>query len=153
VALRAFPALHRFVLGRTVFGSFLSELAERRIPLLLSPAKDITWADVYRLVEDFPRLTCVICDVGTWGVNRYTWPLLEAFPNVYLETSMLSLADGDLEATVGKFGAGRLLFGSGFPERYPEAAILQLLHAEIADEDKARIASGNMRALIGNVKL
>lgn len=153
VALRAFPSTHRYVLGRTAFGDFLAEITERRIPLLLSTARGISWPEIYRLLEDFPLLTCIICDIGTWGANRYTWPLLEKYPRVYVETSMLSLADGDTEATVGKYGSERLVFGTGFPERYPEAAILQLIHAEISDEDKSNIAWANLERLLGQIQL
>ena len=148
VALRAFPDLHRYILTRLVFGRWLDEVTERRIPLFLSLEKGTSWPAAYQLLEQYPRLTCVLCDIGIWGVDRYTWPLLENYPNLYVETSLLALEDGGLEATVARFGADRLLFGSDFPERYPESVILQLLHADIADGDKQKIAAGNFKRLL-----
>ena len=152
-AVRAFPDHHRYLLNRTVFGSFLDQLSERRIPLLLSLEKGITWPAVYQLLGEYPQLTCVLCDIGIWGVNRHTWPLLENYPNVYLESSLLSLAHEGLETTIARYGPERILFGSNFPERCPEAAALALLHAAIDETAKQKIATENSQQLFAQVQL
>lgn len=152
--LRVFPDFHRFVLNRVVFGNFLKEIAERRIPLLLSLERPgISWSSVYQLMEEYPTLTCILCDIGSWGANRYTWPLLETYPNFYIETSGLSAAEGGIEAMVGRFGSARIIFGTGFPEKYAQGPMLELLHCPIPDSDKEKIASGNLERLISLVKL
>jgi hypothetical protein len=153
VAFRAFPDLHRFQLTNSVFAGFLDELVSRRIPLLLGIEGNIAWHAVYGLLDEVPELTCVLCDIGIAGVDRQTWPLLERYPNVYVESSLLSLGEGAMEAMVGRFGPGRILFGSGFPARYAQSAALQLLHADISDSDKANIAGDNLRRLITEVAL
>ena len=152
-ALRAFPRSHNFLLNHTVFGDFLSEVSNRKVPLIFSLERGIQWEDIYNLLKDFPRLTCILCDIGIWGVDRYTWPLLESYPNLYLETSLLSLEAGGIESVVKRFGAERLLFGSGFPQRYFEASILQLLHSDISDSDKEKIAYKNLERLIEEIRL
>lgn len=153
VALRAFPEYHRYILNRVVFGNFLEEIVERSIPLMLSLNRGITWQNIYQLLSEFPNLTCILCDIGIWGVDRYIWPLLEKYPTLYLETSLLSLENYGLEATVQRFGSDKIVFGSGFPERYPESAMLQLLHADIPEYDKKKIAGLNLENLIAKVKL
>lgn len=157
VCLRAFPDIHKFLLNKTSFGKFLGEISARRIPLLLSMLNrsegGITWDGVYKLMEDFPNLTCILCDLGSWATDRYTWPLLESYPDVYLETSLVSMGAGNLEATVRRFGAERLVFGSSFPLRYPRASILSLMHSDIPDDDKQKIASVNLDSLISRVEL
>jgi hypothetical protein len=50
------------------------------------------------------------------------------------------------------FGAGRFLFGTGFPDRLPASAMLPLIHADMADEDRRRIASENLSKLIGEAE-
>lgn len=152
-ALRAFPNPQLYLLRRRVFGGFMDEVSRRRIPVLLSLEHGLDWPDVYAFLEDYPEITCVLCDIGIWGQDRFTWPLLEGFPRVYIETSYLSLEAGGLDATVERYGAGRLVYGSGFPKRYPEAAILDLLHSQLAGHDKDMIASGNLSALIGEALL
>jgi len=154
-ALRAFPHLHNFLLNRVTFGKFLDEVSERKIPLLLSvqSQRNVSWSEIYDLVKEFPKLTCIICDVGDWSPNRYTWPLLENYPNVYLETSGVSVVEGCLEDTAREFGAKRLVFGTSLPEKYPDAAMLQLIHADIPDADKKKIASGNLEKIIDRIEL
>ena len=153
-ALRAFPEQHRYLLRRVVFGSFLDEVAARRIPLLLSLAgENRAWPMIYDLLDEYPALSVILCDIGIWGADRYTWPLLASYPNVCVEASQLALEDGGMEAMVERFGADRIVFGSGFPERYPESAVLQLLHAGISDDDKAKIASLNLDRLISAARI
>lgn len=153
VALRAFPALHNYMLNRAVFGNFLEEVSARRIPLMLSIEKSCGWSAVYSLLEEFPDLTCILCDTGIWNSDRWTWPLLEKYPNVYLESSLLSLEDAGLEETVKRYGAGRVVFGSNFPERYIEAAQLAVLKADIPPAARKQIAGGNMEGIIRRVRL
>ena len=151
VALRAFPEAHRYQLGRVTFGSFLDEVAERRVPVLLSLRFGADWPGVYRLLAEYPTLTVVLCDLGLWGQDRQSWPLLAEYPNVYLESSLVSLEAGGLEAVVQAYGAERVLFGSGFPFHYPHAAVLGLLQAELTEVDREKIASGNLRRMVEEV--
>ena len=153
-ALRAFPALHKFMLNRVVFGKFLDEVTERRIPLMLSVEKASGgWPAIYNLLAEFPGLTCIICDTGIWNTDRYTWPLLENYPNVFLETSLLSLEDAGIEKTAARYGAERLLFGSNFPERYPEGVMLAVQHADIPAAAKRKIASENLEGILKKTQL
>ena len=153
-ALRIFPQPHRFLLNRTVFGEFLDAVAERKIPVLFSISRnDVTWDGLYQILTDYPKLVCVICDTGIWGTDRSFRPLVEKYENVYVETSLMSLGEGVMEAFVRDYGPHRLLFGSGFPERIPEAAMLQLLHADIKDEEKEAIACTNSERIIAEAEL
>lgn len=153
VALRAFPDPHHYLLNRTVFGAFLDEVAERRVPVLLSLSHGASWESIYGILGDYPTLTCIVCDVGTWNQDRHLWPLLENYPNVYAETSMVSVQAGGADALVRRYGATRLVFGTGFPERYPEAAVLDLLNLDISDAEKQAIASGNLSRIMSEVML
>lgn len=148
-ALRAFPEYHRYFPRRTVFGTLLDEVADRRIPVVLSVESDASWSGIYGLLEDYPALTCIVCDTGIWNGDRYLWPLLDRFERIYAETSCISLAAGGLETAVARFGAERFVFGSGYPVRYPEAALMDLQRAGLAPADQARISSGNLVRLLG----
>lgn len=151
--LRAFPKLHSFSFNRVSMGTFLEEITERRIPLFLSISKGMEWDKIYDIMSDFPYLTCVACDIGVWSPLRDILPLMDKYPNFYIETSMLSLHEGNLEFVVKKEGSKNLLFGSGFPAKYIESNTLQLIHAEISDEDKQNIGSLNLERIISEVKL
>jgi predicted TIM-barrel fold metal-dependent hydrolase len=153
-AVRLFPGEHRYVAGRTALGPLLDTLRRRRVPVFLSLERGgVDYPLVDRLLAEFPGLPCVLCDVGVWGVDRFTRPLLERHPGLVLETSCLTLQDGVLDALVRDYGAGRLAFGTGFPDRHPASAMLPLVRADISDEDRQTIASGTLERVLGRVRL
>jgi predicted TIM-barrel fold metal-dependent hydrolase len=151
-ALRVFPNAHRFLVNAVSMGDLLTPMVTHRIPLFVSVKRGMEWRDVYALLADFPDLVCVICDHGCWGMDRMFRPLLERYPNVYVDTSQYML-DGGLEALVADYGARRILFGSGFPASYFGGMMLTLKHAEIPQEAKAAIAGGNLERLLEEAAL
>ncbi|HNS32057.1 MAG TPA: hypothetical protein PKN36_03675 [bacterium] len=151
--LRAFPEAHKYVFNRVSMGGFLDEVSERKIPVFLSIGRGTGWDKIYDIMSQFPYLTCVACDVGSWSPIRNILPLFDKYPNFYVETSMLSLHEGNMEFIVRRNGSKNLLFGTGFPEKYMESNTLELLHAEISDVDKKNIAYMNLEKIISGVKL
>jgi len=146
-----FPKRHNYILSKTTFGDFLCELEARNFPVFLD-IFSCDYNNVYSILNEFPNLTCILCNLGIWNTDRFTWPLLEKYPNVYLESSLLSLYEGGIEETVKKYGSERIVFGSGFPERYFEASILQISHAEIEEKDKENIAYKNIEKIVRSIK-
>lgn len=147
-ALRAFPTQHRFLLRSETVGGYLEVMGQRRIPLVLSLEGGTGgWPMVYDLLRDFPKLVCILADVGLWGADRWFRPLVARYPGVYVEMADYCL-DGGIEAFVGRYGAERLIYGSGFPFRSHGGMMLALRHAPIRDEDKAAIAAGNARRIL-----
>lgn len=147
-ALRVFPKHHHFLLNKVTMGSWLEPLTQLRIPLFLSVARGANWEIAYTLLSEFPELTCVICDHGCWGEDRLFRPIIERYPNVFIDTSQYML-DGGIEDFVGRYGPERLLFGSGFPESYFGGMMLAIRHAEISSEAKEAICSRNLEQLLG----
>lgn len=72
---------------------------------------------------------------------------LRELPNLSVDTA---LADGtDAVATLVKtFGPERVLFGTHAPFLIPEAALLRIHEAGLAEEDKRAILCGNSQPLI-----
>ena len=83
--------------------------------------------------------------------QRILLPLLTSFPNVQLSTGSNYCVHRGIEQLVGSVGPQRLLFGSGFPEVDPMMAISQLVYADISDEARRLIGSGNLERLIGGI--
>ena len=152
MALRVFPASHRFLANTVSMGDLLEPMVARRIPLFVSLVRGMDWPAIYALLAEFPELVCVICDHGCWGMDRMFRPLLERYPHVYVDTAQY-LLDGGLEALVADYGAQRLLFGSGFPELYFGGMMLALRHARLPDEAKTAIAGGNLEHILAEVQL
>jgi len=151
-ALRVFPDSHKYLLNAVSMGDLLAAMSERRVPLLLSVARGISWGGVYDVMAEFPDLTCVICDHGCWGQDRLFRPLIERYPNVAVDTAQY-LLDGGIEAFVSDYGARRMLYGSGFPESYMGGMVMAIRHARIPLAAKALIAHGNLERLIREAEL
>lgn len=151
-AVRAFPQDHRYLLRRESVGDILDGMVQRKIPLILSLKRGVSWDAVYNLLAEFPDLLCIISETGCWGSDRWFRPLLERYPNVYIDMSDY-LLDGGIEALVRDYGAGRMLFGTGFPDQYHGGMMLALKHAEIAQDERDAIASGNLERILCEVEL
>jgi hypothetical protein len=151
-ALRVFPRSHKFLANAVSMGDWMEAMVARRIPLFLSVRRGVEWGDIYDLLAEFPDLVCVICDHGCWGQDRLFRPLLERYPNVYVDTAQY-LLDGGIESLVADYGGRRLLFGSGFPESYIGGMMLALRHARIPDEARDAIAAGNLERILSEVEM
>ncbi len=155
-AFRAFPGAHRYLFRPEVVGDLLAALVAGRWPLLLSMdsglGRNTPWEAAYDVLGEFPELRVIVCDLGAWPGDRWFRPLVDRYPNVYVDLSSY-LADGGIEAFVESYGPERLVYGSGFPQCYHGAMMLALAGAEISDADKQAIAAGNMERLIEEVRL
>lgn len=151
-AIRVFPDSHKFLLNGVSMGELLEAMVVQRVPLFVSVKRGMTWRDVYALLAEFPELVCVVCDHGCWGEDRLFRPLLERYPNVYIDTAQY-LLDGGIEALVAEYGARRILFGSGFPESYFGGMMMALKHVQIPDAAKAAIAYGNLERILEEAQL
>ena len=93
----------------------------------------------------------MICDHGCWGEDRRFRPLVERYPNVYVDTAQY-LLDGGIEAFVQDYGAERMLYSSGFPRSHFGGMMLALKHARISEEAKAAIAGKNLDRIFAEVR-
>src|SRR5439155_10783014 len=147
-ALRLFPSDHRYFLDALSWQDQVPLYAERRIPLFVKAGLDRV-ADFLRA---FPSATVITDTLGSAPLDRYAWPLLDAYPNLYFETAGY-LTAGAIEACCQRFGAGRLVFSSGFPDYASGAALLTLAGADIPQTDRDAIAHGNLSRLLSEVQL
>lgn len=149
-AVRMFPNAHKFLLNEVAVGDWLEAFSAYRVPVLLSLQYGVEWRDLYAILQSFPTLVCIICDHGCWGEDRLFRPLLERYPNVYVDTAQY-LLDGGIEALVADYGPSRLIFGSGFPELYMGGMMMAIKHAQISEEAKTAIASGNLERILAQI--
>ncbi len=149
-ALWAYPGAHRYLLNMLTLGPLIEAMVQRRIPLFVKVAQN-DWPTVYALLEEAPELRLVIATTALWGDDRFFRPLLDAYPDVCLSTSFL-FVEGQLPALVSRYGAGRLLYGSSFPDNQPGASLFPLLHAGLSESDTAAIAGGNLLRLLEEVQ-
>lgn len=150
MALRAYPKKFRFFLDRITMGEMLDAMCERNIPLFLSPQDG--WEEIFNTLKSFPKLTVIITNYGLWGSDRFFFPLVKAYKNVYIDTSDYQVING-INKFCEKFGDERLVFGSNFPMDYFGGPLTALLGSDLKEESVEKIASGNITRIMSEVKL
>ena len=143
-AVRAYPGDHGYDLAGADAGPTLAALADARLPLLVDFLQT-SWATVEAVAHRLPELSIVVCHCS-YRTLRQIAGVLSRTDNVHLCLSNLASHCG-LEWLVERFGAGRLLFGTGAPEEDPAEAVTRLLWSELDDDAVAAIGSGNARRL------
>ncbi len=107
--------------------------------------EDVLLAALEEVLDRHPRLALLTC-----GRLRNFYPLLERFPN--LLTSLAWDPHPDfVEDFCRRFGARRLLFATPYSENARQLSgmpMLQVTHAGIDGEEKARIAGENLAELL-----
>ena len=149
-ALRAYPQQNRYFLDRVTMGELLDAMCECNIPLFLSPQEE--WKFIFDTLKEFPKLTVILTNYGLWGSDRYFYPLIRAYKNVYIDTSDYQVING-FRAFCDRFGDERLLFGSNFPMDGMGGPIGALIGSSLPMSSIEKIASGNISRLMSEVKL
>jgi len=150
-AAKIYPRLHHFRVNEANVGDLLDALQEKRIPLLVDagnyePYNQITWEEVEWLAQSYPNLP-VILHAVRWEATRILLPLLQRFPNLHVEFSSYQ-ANRILEFLVEKVGANQLLFGTEMMQKSPGAAKAFIDYADISEDDRRKIAGGNLIHLL-----
>ena len=122
------------------------------LPLTESSGGLSGWALVDAVLRDFPELRLVVTDHGCWGQDRYFRPLVERYDHLYLDTARFEL-DGGVAEFCRVYGPDRLLFGTGYPQNYMGGPLLTVAHADISEEERVAVFGGNLRRLLGEVRL
>lgn len=149
-AVRVFPAEmeQQFSLAEWNCGRLYSTLEEHRIPLMI-PLDQTDWAVIHDILSRHPALHVVLTDVD-YRVDRNLFALFDAFPLLSIETIGYKVHRG-VEEVCRRFGAARLVFGSGMPLYSGAAAVSMINYARISDQEKQMIAHGNLEKLLGGV--
>ncbi len=123
--------------------SAIEELLEYRPVLFVDGSLD--YEEILQFAQRFPQLPLVTLQT-LWPSEMRLADLMERCPNLHADTSWMH-SDATIELLVERFGASRVLFGSG-PDSHNAASIAALIHAEISEEEKALIAGGNLARLL-----
>ncbi len=144
-AVRLFPQEHSFSLSDWCSGELLRELEKHSIVAIME-IDQIGWDGLNGLCSQCPNLPLIITGLG-YRINRYLYPLMDKFENLYVETSQYQNHKG-VEAICARFGAERLVFGTKLPYFAPGPAMTMINYSLISDEEKKMIAGGNLSRLL-----
>lgn len=150
-AARLCPAAHRLSLEPWEVEGLLGALEERRVPLLLDcDVRHWSEARPWRFVEwagrAYPRLPLVLVREPQANL-RTLLPLLERCPHLALEASYFQVHDG-IALVAERWGAHRLVFGTGLPEWDPGLAVTGLTYAGLDRQTLLSVAHGTLERLL-----
>ncbi|GAB3447361.1 amidohydrolase family protein [Actinophytocola sediminis] len=145
VMLTARPHAHGFDLAGPDLAPLLDAAAGHGLPVLVELG-EAGWSTVERIAAAHPDLWLILSDVGYRELRRLCG-LLARHPRVLVCTANLS-GHLTLEFLVERFGAHRLVFGTGQPVRDPAEAVVRLLWSELDDAAVRAIGGGTMRRLL-----
>jgi predicted TIM-barrel fold metal-dependent hydrolase len=149
-AVRIRPATDGWSMEPWCAAALFDALAAHRLPVVCDP-KHVTTEQVAVLAGRWPDLPLIIAGAG-YRQMRMLVPLMKTYANVYLSIGSNFTVHRGLESLAARVGAGRLLFGTGFPDAEPTMAITQLMYADLDDEQKRLIGAGNFQRLIGELR-
>lgn len=144
------PACQFFSLAEFTCGEIFTMLEAHHIPLFIGMDQLGGLAGLEGICARHPELRVVVTGVN-YRIDRDLYPLLAQYPYIYIETSGYKTMDG-VGTICARFGAGRLLFGTGMPVTSGSGAVGLITYASISDEEKQMIAAGNLEKLLGGVR-
>lgn len=144
-AVALYPRANNFGLGETWSGPMLSTLEQAGVPVLIELDQS-SWPELDSVLQAHPQLQLIVLRVN-YRANRWVFPMMARYPGLRLETGFYEAYRG-LEAVAHRFGADRLLFGSGLPCWDPGGAMSPILYADLPEADRRCIAGEALRSLL-----
>ncbi|MFI1395005.1 amidohydrolase family protein [Streptomyces sp. NPDC020681] len=123
-----------------------AELARTRTTVLLG-WDSVSAAEVHQLAGAQPSLRIVLTGTGYRSLRELA-ELMDVHEELYVDTSTLA-GHLQVEWFAGRYGARRVLFGTGAPVTDDAGPRHQLDRLELPDADIALIAGGNALRLLG----
>ena len=147
-AVRIFPNMHNWRVSEWCAGALFDALAEQGVPVLVDVG-EIDWEGIAGVLERHPGMPLIVLGFY-YRCDRYAYPLLERYADLYLESNTYGVFEG-VEMVCARFGAERLIFSTALPELEAAGPMALVTYADIPDADKRKIAGGTMRRLLGEV--
>lgn len=144
-AVRLAPLKHGYSLAPTVCDDLLAALAETAFPVCVGLG-EIGWERLDEALTRHPRLRVILERIG-YRHGRTVLPMLARHRGLHIETSSY-VGHRAIEELVDRFGPARLVFGTDQPFLDPGAALARILYADLTDEAREAVASGNLARLL-----
>lgn len=161
-AAKMYPRLHRFPFNVDFCGDLFAAFEESGTLLMvegghlynndvLEMMNQVLVNELDAVLTRFPHLN-ILLQGSRWDATRYVYWLMAKHKNLYIE---LSTHQGNhaMEVFTEWFGADRILFGTGALEKSPGAAKAFVDYCVLSEEDKQKIAAGNIARLTRMEKL
>ena len=153
-SIRMVPQYQHYPFREWVVGPWLDWMEREGLALWL-PATytvfgnttELNSSDVYDTIREHPHLNVVLSEIHYSNVS-WAVPLLKSLPNVYVETSKLTIAD-PINRFLEFMDDSRILFGSRYPNSAMGVHIYALHHMGLPESTVRAICAGNLERLLG----
>ena len=149
-SLRLLPKTCGYSLRPYALGKMMAAAAECKVPVFIN-LEELDAEALYALCKDYPDVNFIVGNTA-YRMNRYFGPILESCSNFYVATGNYVSHTG-IKTFCEHFGAEKLIFDTGLPTGSATAAVSLISFAEISQEEKQLIASGNIERLLSEVRL
>ena len=106
---------------------------------------------IREVAKSFPRLPIVVWN-ASYRSDRFLVPIMDECKNVHVGLAFAFVQTDVVEEFCGRYGPGRLIFGSSWPLQSPGPFISLVNYANVDDKAKQAIFSGNVARLLSEVK-
>jgi hypothetical protein len=149
-AVLLYPEMHNYSISEWSCGPIYELCEAMRMPLFTRLNLDFGFDALHTLLSNHPGLRLVLRNAD-YRMLRNVYRLFDLFENLAVESGRYS-AFGGIEEVVRRWGAGRLVFGSGAPLFSAGAAVGMVALADIDEASKRRIAGGNLLSLMEGIR-
>lgn len=113
-------------------------------------APDLVLNNIAQLCANHPGADFLILNGLGFAGSRFVSEAATLPANSYVEISRSSVFIGsEMETLINTIGAGRVVFGTGMPMKYPGPSFLKMEHINTSEENKQMIFGGNLARLLG----
>ena len=144
-AARLYPKEHSYGLGERWCGGLFGALEGAGVPVLID-FDQTSWPELDGVLTAHPDLNLVVVRTG-YRVDRWVYPMLKSHRGLHLETENY-VPFMSLEAATERFGAERLVFGTGMPVWDAGGAVSHVLYAAVDEGARRKMAGENLERLL-----
>lgn len=157
---RFFPKHQLFYINDYYMKKIFKILSASKFPIMLDLKElDITGnkyfeiSELERLLDKNEDMPVILeTSLKQCMFNRFYFPLLEKYKNLYIEISGMLLVD-QIEGYVEKFGSERLIFGTNYPNLAAEFSVSRIKLSEMKEADKENIAFNNINNILRGIEI
>ena len=157
---RFFPKTHLYYINDHYMENIFGVLNDLKFPVMMDLKQfDITgnkyfaMDDITKILSNNPQLPVILeCSLKQLFFNRFLFPLLEQYKNLYIEISKLFLIE-QIEEIISRFGSKRLIFGTSYPDLEKEFSIGRVILADLDETEKRNISCNNINNIIRRIKI
>jgi len=153
--VRLYPSFHNYPLDSAFVDDLCHTAVECQVPVMIPTRPMMNWRfkplaieSIGPVAERHPRTTIILSGPNYLVEFQAVIRLMKQYSNVVFEISCLQ-GFNSVAKIVQQVGGDRVLFGTGAVLNYPACNVAKLQNADISEDERLALASGNAARLLG----